>query len=84
MPWTCNGQVPGPVLRGPDHRLAGPDLQPLHDEFAKGRLSARGADRVLRLAWTLADLAGHRRPRFSEIAHAVHLRTSSVLPGLAA
>ncbi len=82
--WTCNGQVPGSVLRGSEHRLPGRDLQPLHDEFTRGHLSARGADRVLRLAWTLADLAGHGRPGLREVAHAVHLRTSSILPGLAA
>jgi magnesium chelatase family protein len=82
--WVCNGQVPGSVLRGADYRLPGGDLQPLHDEFARGRLSARGADRILRLSWTLADLAGRSRPGFDEVAHAVHLRTSSVLPGLAA
>jgi magnesium chelatase family protein len=72
------------VLRGVEYRLAGSELQPLHDEFARGRLSARGADRVLRLAWTLADLAGVQRPGFNEVAHAVHLRTASVLSGLAA
>jgi magnesium chelatase family protein len=82
--WACNAQVPGSVLRGPEHRLAGADLQPVHDELALGRLSARGADRVLRLAWTIADLAGRKRPVAGDVRHAVHLRTASVLPGLAA
>ncbi len=81
---TCNGQVPGPVLRGPDHRLHGDELRPVHDGLAVGRLSARGADRVLRLAWTLADLAGRSRPGAAEVSHAVYLRTSFALPGLAA
>jgi magnesium chelatase family protein len=81
---TCNAQVPGPVLRGADHRLHGDELRPVHDELAVGRLSARGADRVLRLAWTLADLAGRPRPGAVEVSHAVHLRTSFALPGLAA
>ena len=32
------------------------------EEVGRGRLSARGVDRVLRVAWTLADLAGVDRP----------------------
>jgi magnesium chelatase family protein len=56
----------------------------VHEAFAVGRLSARGVDRVLRLAWTLADLAARDRPAAVDVAHALHLRTSAVLPGLAA
>jgi magnesium chelatase family protein len=54
----------------------------LQADFAAGRLSARGVDRVLRLAWTVADLAGRDRPGPDDVATAVRLRTSSVLPGL--
>jgi len=39
---------------------------------------------VLRLAWTLADLAGKDRPGRPEVLTALHLRTSAQLPGLAA
>jgi magnesium chelatase family protein len=82
--WGCNAQVPGSVLRGSEHRLHGADLQPVHDQLAIGRLSARGADRVLRIAWTIADLAGRPRPSASDVRRAIALRLSSALPGLAA
>lgn len=52
-PWDCNARVPGSALRGPAWRLASGDLTRVHEEFARGALSARGVDRVLRLAWTL-------------------------------
>jgi magnesium chelatase family protein len=83
-PWSTNAAAPGSELRGPGWRLAGPDLRSVHDAFAAGRLSARGVDRVLRLAWTLADLEGRRRPSATHVAHALHLRTSAALPGLTA
>jgi len=82
--WTCNAQVPGPVLRGVDHRLPADDVRPVHQGLSDGRLSARGADRVLRLAWTIADLAGRQRPGADDVRRAIHLRTASALPGLAA
>jgi magnesium chelatase family protein len=40
-----------------------------------GRLSARGLDRVLRVAWTLADLADVDRPGADEVDEALYLRT---------
>jgi magnesium chelatase family protein len=40
----------------------------------RGLLSARGFDRVLRLAWTIADLDGKTRPGRSEVAEAAQLR----------
>jgi magnesium chelatase family protein len=36
-----------------------------------GRISARGADRVLRVAWTIADLAGVDRPGPEHVAEAL-------------
>jgi len=83
-PWSCNAQVPGPELRGPTWRLPAADIDPAHEAFGRGRISARGVDRVLRLAWTLADLAGKDRPGRAEVLTALHLRTSAQLPGLAA
>ncbi|HCA87951.1 MAG TPA: hypothetical protein DEQ61_22290, partial [Streptomyces sp.] len=35
----------------------------------------RGLDRVLRVAWTAADLAGHDRPGAADVARALQLRT---------
>ncbi len=83
-PWQCNAHVPGAVLRSASWRLAPGDLGRVHDELARGALSARGVDRVLRVAWTLADLVGKDRPQSPEIHLAVELRLASALPGLAA
>jgi magnesium chelatase family protein len=47
-------------------------------EVASGFLSQRGADRVVRLAWTLADLAGDDRPTADHVAEALRLRQDSV------
>jgi magnesium chelatase family protein len=38
-----------------------------------GRISARGADRVIRLSWTVADLADIERPGADEVACALGL-----------
>ena len=39
-----------------------------------GRLTARGYGRVLRLAWTLADLAGAAQPERCHVDHALGFR----------
>ena len=72
-PWRTNAQVPGRALRG---RLAPPRAAMTATERAldSGRLSARGLDRVLRVAWTLADLAEVPRPGADEVDEALFLR----------
>jgi magnesium chelatase family protein len=59
--WRSNAEVPGPVLRT---RFALPRsaVRPLDAGLRAGELTARGADRALRVAWTLSDLAGRDRP----------------------
>ncbi|RNE49413.1 YifB family Mg chelatase-like AAA ATPase [Corynebacterium alimapuense] len=42
--------------------------------LADGRLSQRGVDRVLKLAWTICDLEGQLRPDLGHVASAVELR----------
>jgi magnesium chelatase family protein len=73
-PWTLNGEVPGSWLR---ERLgAAPALLVDVDRaLERGSLSLRGADRVLRLAWTLADLAGREAPSRTDVGRALTLRT---------
>jgi len=44
-------------------------------------LTARGLDRVLRVAWTLADLAGLARPGRAEVDTALGFRLAALLPG---
>lgn len=59
--WRTNAEVPGPVLRA-EFPLPRSVLGPLDAGLRAGRLTARGADRALRAAWTIADLAGRGRP----------------------
>ncbi len=73
-PWRVNSEVPGRALRErlrPRARLLA-DVDRAVDE---GRLTLRGADRALRLAWTVADLAGRAAPTPDDIARGVALRT---------
>jgi len=75
-PWRCNGHVPGPELRR--SWPASPDaMAALSDQLASGVLTARGADRVLRVAWTLADLAELDRPGVAQVQTAGELRGTS-------
>lgn len=72
--WTTNSEVPGTWLRekiGPRRML----LRDLDAALDRGTLSLRGADRVLRVAWTLADLGGRSSPEADDIGRALVLRT---------
>ncbi|MFB6715571.1 YifB family Mg chelatase-like AAA ATPase [Streptomyces sp. NPDC056237] len=72
--WTTNSEVPGHELRT---RLAAAPgaLMEAERDMERGLLTARGLDRVLRVAWTVADLRGADRPEASDIAVALELRT---------
>ncbi|MEK9810868.1 MAG: hypothetical protein VW362_10505, partial [Candidatus Nanopelagicales bacterium] len=73
VPWRQNAAAPGPYLRAkqpPD----GPGAELLRAAFARSALTMRGADRVLRVAWTLADLDGSDRPGADHVAAAMILR----------
>jgi magnesium chelatase family protein len=48
--WLTNAEVPGPQLRRAPWRLPASALGPLHRALDSGALSARGFDRVLRVA----------------------------------
>lgn len=68
-----NSQVPGRVLRG-ELRLPSATTKILDTSLERGILTARGYDRVLRLAWTLADLGHRDRPHSDDIGQALGLR----------
>ena len=76
-PWHVNGELPGPLLRT-TFPVRPDGLAVVSDEVSRGRLSARGLDRVLRVSWTLADLAGVDRPGAAEVAGAIALRGGGV------
>ena len=77
--WMVNGDVPGPVLRR-RWPIAAQVLRPVSQAADKGRLSTRGIDRVLRVAWTLADLAAVDRPGPEHIEEALEFRLGSRTP----
>jgi len=72
-PWSVNAQVPGSYLRK-HFPLPAASLEKLERALLLGRLSMRGYDRCLRLAWTNADLAGTEYPTASDVSQAMYLR----------
>jgi magnesium chelatase family protein len=70
---TLNAHVPGRLLRErwPIPRAA---LTLVERALERGAISVRGFDRVLRVAWTLADLAGRTVPGADEVAEALGMR----------
>jgi magnesium chelatase family protein len=72
--WRTNAEVPGSALRAAPWRLPPSVLAPARRLLDTGLLSARGLDRILRISWTLADLAGRDRPDAGDVAAATELR----------
>ncbi len=72
-PWRCNAEVPPAELRRrwPVPRSATRSAEQALDN---GRLTARGYGRILRLAWTLADLEGSGLPERRHVDHALGFR----------
>ncbi|MGW0733464.1 YifB family Mg chelatase-like AAA ATPase [Streptomyces sp. NPDC002851] len=73
-PWITNSEVPGHELRTRWPTAPGALAEAEHD-LERGLLTARGLDRVLRVAWTVADLAGHPCPNADDVELALQLRT---------
>ncbi len=72
--WSTNADIPPRALRArysPD--AAGADLL---EALSRDQSGLRGPDRILRMAWTLADLRGADRPGRDDVAVAMALRTS--------
>jgi magnesium chelatase family protein len=70
--WRLNAEIPGRELRR-QYAPAPGALAPLERAMDLGEISARGVDRVIRLAWTVADLGGAPRPTAAEIRYALGL-----------
>lgn len=68
-----NAEVPGPLLRR-KFRLGHRAMAPLNRALNTGALSVRGVDRCLRIAWSVADLAGKTAPAEDEVAIALGFR----------
>jgi magnesium chelatase family protein len=71
-PWRLNAEIPGAELR----RAFPPEqgaLKSLDRAMELGQVSARGADKIVRVAWSVADLAGKPCPGAGEIDVAIAL-----------
>lgn len=69
---ATNASVPGPLLR---RQLPPPEgIDAVETAVRRGQLSARGIDKVVRLAWSVADLAGHEAPTAGDVHQALGLR----------
>jgi magnesium chelatase family protein len=71
-PWRLNGEIPGSQLR----RAWAPapaSLTVVERALERGQISARGVVKVIRTAWTIADLAGRPRPGRDECHAALGL-----------
>lgn len=73
-PWRLNAEVAGASLRQGRRRLPLEVRAPLDRALERGQLTLRGYDRVLRLAWTMADLAGVETPGADELGRALFLK----------
>jgi magnesium chelatase family protein len=82
-PWRTNNDVPPTQLRRhwPVPRAATAAADQALD---KGQITARGYGRILRVAWTLADLQGVGTPGADQIGLALGYRTGFVTQALAA
>jgi magnesium chelatase family protein len=73
-PWALNSHVPGSWLRSPAVRLPHPVTASIDRALERGGITMRGYDRVLRVAWTLADLDGAARPSADHVGRALYFR----------
>lgn len=71
--FRTNAEVGGSLLRR-RYKPTAAALKPLVSALDRGRLSVRGMDRTLRVAWTLADLAGLEMPGLDEVNTALSFR----------
>jgi magnesium chelatase family protein len=77
--WRLNGDVPGPVLT--DHfPLESRAAALLDTALYSGRITRRGAVRIHRLAWSLADLVEREIPSVVDVETALRLRLGEPLP----
>jgi magnesium chelatase family protein len=60
-PWRLNAEIPGSELRRTFPPAPG-SLAMVERCLERGQISARGVVKVIRVAWTIADLAGKPRP----------------------
>lgn len=73
-PWRTNAAVDGEWLRAGPLRAEPVITRALDASLHRGAISIRGYDRILRVAWTLADLAGRDRLSMADVGRALYLK----------
>ena len=71
--WLTNAEAPGPILRR-EFGLPSKATALLDRGLNAGAVTARGADRCLRVSWTLADLADVDVPTSDHVSAALEFR----------
>ncbi|GAA4058464.1 YifB family Mg chelatase-like AAA ATPase [Nonomuraea soli] len=71
-PWRTNAEIPPTALHG-EFRLSEAAMKPITSCLDSGSLTARGLDRVVRVSWTIADLADKDIPGEEDTAQALAL-----------
>ncbi|OZG69371.1 YifB family Mg chelatase-like AAA ATPase [Bifidobacterium eulemuris] len=70
--WSCNAQASGSWLH---HNTSQHAMTLVNHALSTQRLTLRGADRAMRLAWTLSDLAGATSPDADMMSQAIAMKT---------
>ncbi|KAA9395733.1 ATP-binding protein [Kocuria coralli] len=73
----CNAEIGSSLLTG-ELRRPSRVMAALEREMERGALTARGVQRVLRVAWTVADLDGRDAPDADDVDTALYFRSSSL------
>lgn len=75
---SVNARVPATLIRR-EHPADESGMSVLAEMLREGKLTQRGVDRCLKLAWTMADLDGEDTPHLDHVFRATELRSSHVL-----
>ncbi len=78
-PWDTNAQTSGTWLRSGPLAPAPAVRAPLDTALQRGSLTLRGYDRVLRVAWSVCDIAGRDRLDIADIGRALYLKKGTTI-----
>ncbi len=71
--WSLNSHIPSRALRT-TYQPERAAMNFLHTELDREHITARGLHKIMRTAWSLADLSGHVRPTLADTEQAFLLR----------
>ena len=74
--FSLNSGIPSELLRS-KFRANSKAMSALHILIERDEITARGFHKILRLAWTIADLRGATVPGIEEVEEALRLRTEN-------